>query len=291
MGRRSFVNLPSRLLALGLTLAATGCAPLSVFNALTPSDADGVLLGSDIPYGQGPRRHLDVYAPRERPSSAPVVVVFYGGSWDSGRKEDYAFLGKAIASRGFVTIVADYRLVPEVRFPAFLEDAAHAVQWAAKHAAEFGGDSKRMFLFGHSAGAYIAAMVALDGRYLSAAGASPAIIRGVGALAGPYDFLPLDVDSTVAAFGQAANLADTQPINFVSSSAPAMFLATGEEDTTVKPRNTKALAAKLAAAGRKPIVKSYPGVSHVGIMLAMSRTFRGSAPVLDDVTEFFKQAN
>ena len=281
------------LVSVALSALAGGCTPLSLYNRLTPSDADAVLAKADVPYGQHPRQRLDVFRPdvgqpRTR-EAAPVVVIVYGGSWNSGRKEDYSFLGKAFAARGFVAMVIDYRLVPEVRFPKFLDDCALATHWAHTHAAAFGGDPQRVFLLGHSAGAYNAAMIALDGRYLTAAGSRPSIIRGVAALAGPFDFLPLDVASTQAAFGAAADLNQTQPVNFASSAAPPMFLATGDDDDddTVKPRNTRALAQKLTAAGAKVTVKTYPGIGHAGIMLALSRSLRGRAPVLDDVTAFF----
>jgi acetyl esterase/lipase len=266
------------------TLAA--CAPLTAFNALAPADRGARLARADIPYGALPRQKLDVYVPDAPVKSTPVVVIFYGGSWNSGSKDDYGFLGKALASRGFVAIVADYRLVPAVRFPSFLDDAALAIKWARDHAAEFNGDSTQLFLLGHSAGAYIAVMVALDGRYLRAVGADPTMVRGVAGLAGPYDFLPLDVASTVAAFGQEKDLARTQPINFVTTHSPPMFLATGTDDTTVYPRNSFGLANRLKKAGVGVTLKTYTGLGHVDILLAISVTFRGKAPVLDDVASF-----
>jgi acetyl esterase/lipase len=113
-------------------------------------------------------------------------------------------------------------------------------------------------------------------------------VRATAALAGPYNFLPLDVEATIAAFGQTKNLAATQPINFISRSAPPMFLATGDQDTTVYPRNTTGLAAKLREAGADVAEKTYPGMTHAGMVLALSRPFRGQAPVLADVTAFFR---
>ena len=267
-------------------LIVSACSPLTAFNAIAPADRGAELAQSGVAYGPLPRQTLDVYKPEGKSGPYPVIVVFYGGSWNSGRRQDYAFLGRALASRGFVAVVADYRLVPEIRFPVFLEDAASAVVWAHQNAQNFGGDPGRLFLFGHSAGAYIAAMVALDGQYLKAAGASPAIIKGVAALSGPYDFLPLDVDSAKAAFGQASDLSLTQPVNFVTAAAPPMFLATGADDTTVRPRNTKALAEKLGRAGVPVTTKYYPGIGHVGILMALSVPFRKNAAVLDDVTAF-----
>lgn len=263
-----------------------GCSPLTAFNTLVPADSGGAAAKSDITYGRHPRQKLDVYVPSKQSAAAPVVVVIYGGSWNSGNKNDYAFLGKALSSRGFVAVIADYRLVPEIRFPAFLEDTAEAVAWARTNARQFGGDPDQLYLLGHSAGAYNAVMVALDGQYLRGFGAEPSQIRGVIGLAGPYDFLPLDAASTIAAFGKASDLSKTQPINFVSRNAPAMLLATGDADTTVYPRNTVSLSAKLKASGASVTVRHYPGVGHIGIMLALSLPLRGTAPVLDDITKF-----
>lgn len=270
-----------------LAIAGLGaCAPLTAFNALGPADGGARIARNDVAYGPLPRQKLDVYVPAVSTGRAPVVVIFYGGAWNSGSKDDYAFLGKAISAKGFVAVVADYRLVPKVRFPAFLEDAAHAVRWAHDNAARFNGDPGRLFVLGHSAGAYIAVMVALDGRYLREAGADPAIIQGAVGLAGPYDFLPLDVNSTIAAFGREKDLQKTQPINFVTPRAPPLLLATGTADTTVYPRNTISLAGKLQRAGVPVTVRTYPGIGHIDILLALSVSFRGKAPVLDDITSF-----
>ena len=269
-------------------LLLTGCSALAAFNTLTPVDPGVTLARADFAYGAQARQRLDIYVPDGGAAGAPVVVFFHGGGWDSGNKEDYAFVGKALAAQGFVSVVADYRLVPEVRFPAFVEDGAKAIRWTHDHIGEYGGDPRRLYLLGHSAGAYNAAMLTLDAHYLSQVGLRPSAVRATAALAGPYDFLPLSVDATIAAFGQAKNPAATQPINFVHSSAPPMFLAAGDQDTTVYPRNTTGLAARLRAAGADVAEKIYPGVTHAGIILALSRPFRGEAPVLADVAAFFR---
>jgi acetyl esterase/lipase len=281
-----FLRALCALLLTALPLA--GCSALTAFNALTPVDPGVALARADIAYGAQARQRLDVYVADGLRAPAPVVVFFYGGGWDSGRKEDYAFVGKALAAQGYVTVIADYRLVPDVRFPAFVEDGAKAIRWAHDHIGDYGGDPRRLYLIGHSAGAYNAAMLTLDAHYLRQIGLGPNAVRATAALAGPYNFLPLDVEATIAAFGQTKNLAATQPINFISRSAPPMFLATGDQDTTVYPRNTTGLAAKLREAGADVAEKTYPGMTHAGIVLALSRPFRGQAPVLADVTAFFR---
>ena len=156
-------------LALFAQLLLAGCSPLSILNATLPSDTYRAT--PDIAYGVNARQRLDVYRPAKAPRAAPVVVFFYGGNWNRGQRGDYLFVGEALASKGFVAVVPDYRLYPEVRYPDFLDDSAQAVQWTMKHIAQSGGDPEQIFVMGHSAGAYNAAMLALNSAYLRAAGA------------------------------------------------------------------------------------------------------------------------
>jgi acetyl esterase/lipase len=265
---------------------ASACAPLSMFATFTPKDP-AMRSARNVAYGAQAHQRLDVYAPRRIGGhTAPVAVFFYGGSWDTGRRQDYNWVGQALASRGFLTVVPDYGLYPAVRYPGFLEDGARAVRWAQDHAAEFGGDPDRIVLVGHSAGAYNAAMIALDPRYLTAAGVDPRRIKALAGLSGPYDFLPLTDPIAQRTFGEAKDLAATQPTSFVTPASPPAFLATGDDDTMVFPKNTVKLAAKLRAAGVEVREEHYPGVDHVRMVLALSRPFRGRAPVLQQMSEF-----
>jgi acetyl esterase/lipase len=224
---------------------------------------------SDVPNGKG----------------RPVVVFFYGGSWQSGDRGDYLFVGEALASRGFVAVVPDYRTWPETAFPGFIEDAAAAVRWAHDHAREFGGDPSRLFLMGHSAGAQMAALLATDGHYLYAQKLEKSDLRGVIGLAGPYDFLPL-TDPTLEDVFPIQTRPASQPINFVQGDEPPMFLAAGTRDTIVDPGNTDRLAAKLKASGDLVKVKHYSGLSHATLIGVVGAPLREVAPVLDDVVRF-----
>jgi acetyl esterase/lipase len=274
---------------LGVLPLLVGCSPLAALNTLTAPDKGWELAAQGAAYGPDARQKLDVYVPEGARSRLPVVVFFYGGSWNSGRRADYAFVGKALASRGFMTIVADYRLVPEVRYPAFVEDGALAVRWARDNASTYGGNRDRIFLMGHSAGAYNAVMVALAPSFLARAGVPRSAIRGVAGLSGPYDFLPLDVNATKQAFGQWPKLDETQPVSYVARSAPPAFLAHGLDDRLVYPKNTISLSQKLRAAGVKVEQRLYEGVGHPGTLLALSRPFRSGSPVLDEVVTFFNK--
>ena len=264
----------------------TGCSPLTIVNRLASSDTYRVT--SSIAYGTLARQNLDVYVPAQRVDKAPVVIFFYGGNWNSGERGDYLFVGEALAARGFVVVIADYRLYPEVRFPDFLADCALAVKWTLAHIAEHGGDTRRVFLMGHSAGAYNAAMLALNPQYLGAAGVDVAAIRGWIGLAGPYDFLPIQDEISRKVFGYPDTPRITQPIDFASASAPPALLITGSNDDTVDPGNSSRLALKLRNNGVAVKHIVYPHISHPLLVGAFGTPLRRTAPVRDDVTAFMR---
>jgi len=281
-----------RALIAALPALAAACSPsLGTFDALAPRDAGTERIVRDASYGAAPRQKLDLYTPAgPRTGSLPTVVFIYGGSWSSGDKDDYEFLGTALAAQGFLVAIPDYRLVPEVRFPSFIEDCAQAVRWVQDNASAHGG-SDRIVLIGHSAGAYNAIMLALDAHYLADAGVASQTVRGAIGLAGPYDFLPFDVAATRNAFGQASDPQLTQPVHFARRDAPPLLLLWGEDDTTVGPRNLQGLERAMRAAGGRVETKLYPSIDHIEIMLALSRPFRGRAPVLEDVTAFVRRVS
>lgn len=259
---------------------------LAAFNRMMPKDLGGRLAARAVAYGDHPRQKLDLYAPRRRPAGAgplPLVLFFYGGSWAAGMRQGYGFVGRALAARGFIAAIPDYRLVPEFRFPAFLEDGAAAFRRLRAAAADLGGDPARVVVAGHSAGAWIAAMLALDPQWLG--GDRPAL-RGFAGLAGPYDFLPLDTVATRVAFGRAEDLAATQPVNFASAEAPPSLLLHGLADRTVAPRHSRELAGRLSAAGAEAELRLYPRLGHIGLVTALALPFRRRAPVLADLAAF-----
>ena len=286
---RLLVSLVSLACVALAAIGLSGFSPLALFDALGPRDAGGRLAVSDIAFGDDPRQKLDVFTPVAAVSDAPVLVFFYGGSWKSGSKEDYAFAAQAFAAQGFVTVLPDYRLHPEARFPAFLEDGASAVAWVRDNIAAYGGDPRKIVLAGHSAGAYNALMLGLDPSYLVRAGVDPHVVRAVAGLSGPYDFFPFDTGTATEVFGEVSDALSTQPIHFAGPHAPPTFLATGENDTVVKPRNTLSLAAALREA-RVPIQERvYPRLDHTDTLLALSVTFRSKAPVLAEMAAFLRQ--
>jgi len=285
------MNLPklglALLAAVALTAVLAALAPAMVLNALASSNTHTVSHGAS--YGPGARQLVDVYRPaRAAPRGGwPVVVFFYGGSWNKGERADFAFVGEALASRGILTMVADYRLYPEVRYPEFLKDGATAVAWALTHADRLGGNPQRVFVMGHSAGAYNAAMVALDARWLKATGHAPRELAGFIGLAGPYDFLPIENPDAQPVFFHPDYPPGTQPLQHASRGAPRSFLGAAASDKLVNPqRNTQALAAKLQSLGVPVTVRVYEHASHVTLIGAFGAPLRWLAPVLEDVAAF-----
>ena len=269
-------------------LLASGCSPAGILNALAPDR----LAASSIAYGNGPRRRLDVYAPPDAPGQAahPTVVFLYGGSWNSGHKAMYRFVGGALAALGFVVVIPDYRLYPEVRYPDFLDDCAASLAWTRRNASRFGAAAAPPFVMGHSAGAYNAAMLTLDPRWLGRAGLSPrANLGGMVGLAGPYDFVP-DTDELRGVFAPGQPPRSTQPIAHVDGRNPPMLLLAGSADTIVRPANTTRLAARIRQAGGAVEERIYPGIDHLEILGAFAGPLRFLAPSLRDSARFMHAA-
>lgn len=286
---RPFSAQRRRLLgAIGLTSLASAitaaCSPVALLNGAAPSDT--YRRTADIAYGGLPRQKLDVYRPTAAGAGAPTVVFFYGGAWRHGARGDYLFVGEALAALGCVAVLADYRLFPEARFPAFIEDGAAALRWARDHAIEHGGNPHRLFVMGHSAGAHIALMLVTDERYLAAAGMQPRDLAGAIGLAGPYDFLPFTSRQSAAIFDPPERWPQSQPINFVSGKEPPVLLLTGNDDDLVDPGNSTRLAAKMRGLGGNVEVIRYPGQGHRSIIAALAAPLRKRYRVQDDIAAF-----
>lgn len=244
--------------------------------------AEGLAFGS---HGQT----LDIWAPANAlADKLPVVIFWYGGGWAKGDRAAYAFAGRALANEGFVVVIPDYRKVPHVRFPAFLEDGAQAVAWVQANIAQFSGDLERVAVMGHSAGAYQAVMLALDSKRLTAAGVDPGFIKAGVGLSGPYDFYPFDKKRSIDAMGQWPRPLETQPIKFARADAPPLLLVTSDGDETVRPKNANNLGARLRELGAPVEVKNFGPLDHEEVVMALSVPFRSKGPVLADSAAFLK---
>jgi acetyl esterase/lipase len=263
------------------------CSPLRLVNAVVSEG--GLETTRDIAYGTNPRNKLDVYKPTSPASTKrSVVVFFYGGAWDSGEKDGYLFAAEALTSRGYVVVIPDYRIYPEVTFPAYMDDAAAAVRWTFDNVSAYGGDPTKVFVMGHSAGAQLAALLAYDGSYLGKLGIDKRRIRGVVSLAGPLDFLPLTEAKMEFIFPLSVRPA-SQPINFITGAEAPSLLLHGEADTRVGIHNSRNLAARIAARGGVVETTYYPEMGHVAILLALAAPLRNGKPVLDRVAKFIDE--
>lgn len=277
-----------KIFALLSSLLLSGClsAATSIANmAARSSDYERI---ADIPYGDEARQRLDLYVPTSG-GAHPVLVFFYGGRWQMGKKEDFEFAAEPFVAAGYVVAVPDYAKYPAHRYPTFVADAAKAVAWVHGHAKNYGGDASRLFIAGHSSGAHIGALLATDARYLKAEGKSRTIIRGFAGLAGPYDFIPEDED-IVAIFSPAGGDAQSaMPSRHVDGRQPPMLLLYGLDDAVVQRSNLEAMRRQVKAKGGELAVKTYPGIDHVGIAAALSEPARGKAPVVADMLSFFRE--
>jgi acetyl esterase/lipase len=272
------------LLSLVGTIGFTGCTGIALTAANVPAAFGGYTVTHDLPYAAGASHELDIYQPKVRVGSRPIILFLYGGRWSSGSRGQYRFVADALTKHGYVVVIPQYRLYPETLFPGFIEDAAQALAWTHAHAREYGGDPERLFVMGHSAGAHIAAMLNYDEHFLRAAGGEPSWVHGFIGLAGPYDFLPLTDPVLQTMFGPEDRYASSQPINFVDGNEAPALLLHGRDDQIVWVRNSEHLAAKVRQKGGKVTEKYFDG-----ILAAMSVYFRGRRTVLEEIDEFIER--
>lgn len=282
------------LLAAALGVVAWNTEPprlLSWADAVAGGGRGVVLAGDAIPFGSTGQT-LDVWRPAGDAAGIkrPVLIFYYGGGWVHGDRRAYAFAARAFARAGYVVVVPDYRKVPDVRFPAFVQDAAMAVHWVRDNVGRYGGDPSRVAVSGHSAGAYLAAMLALDRRWLRAEGVEPAIIKAAVPMCAPLDFYPFTKQRAREAMQGAADPQMTQPIHFARADAPPILFLSAGDDVQVGAHNANNMTARLRALGAPVRHIDYPGLSHENVVMALSVPFRGKAPVLADTVAFLGQA-
>jgi acetyl esterase/lipase len=276
------------LRAPGTALAALllcACAPIWYATLGSGDTAHNLNVQRGIVYDEAHGLKLDVYAPHAA-ANAPVVEFFYGGSWEEGRRRWYRYVGEALASNGIVAVVPDYRKFPDVRFPTFMTDAADATKWTFIHATDFGGDPRRIFVAGHSAGGHIAALLACDARYLAGVGLKPRDLAGMIGLAGAYAFLPYEDDEAQIFGDDAKGRYDSQPVNFVDGDEPPMLLLQGLADDEVTPDNAEVMAERAQAMNGTAVLKLYPGADHSDLLPALAKGPRGKPPVMRDILDF-----
>ena len=279
----SYPLKPRTALALLAGFCAVACSPLQTINVLSSNSY--YTATTDIAYGNLDRQSLDVYTTNTVRANAPVVIFFYGGGWNGGDKHDYEFVASSLTEAGYTVVIPDYRVFPEVVFPTFVEDGALSVAWVLNNAELVNEDQPHVFLMGHSAGAHIAALLSFDSQYLNDQSAATSSISGFVGLSGPYDFLPLETNYLADVFPEDLR-ADSQPINFVTSSAPPTLLVHGLDDKLVEPGNSTRLEQKLAESNIPVTMHLYEDVGHARVAVALSPPFEFTGDALKDTLRF-----
>jgi len=274
-----------QFLTLGAVAVLAACSATTT--APTVSVENGILIHKGLSYGDHTRHRLDVYRPKNASGKIPTIVFFYGGSWEEGTRDEYAFVGKSLAEMGFLVAIPDYRLYPRVKFPAFLEDGAQAVRWVSDIAPSFGGRRDEIHLMGHSAGAYIASMLAINGKYLEGAGADRSILGRWAALSGPHAFYPSQISFVRPIFAGFTD-DEVRPISFVNPDTPPALLLHGKVDKTVYPDNSTKLAAALKKVGATAEAYIYPNVGHMPLIESLASPESRIAPALVEISAFLK---
>jgi acetyl esterase/lipase len=276
----------SRVTLLAFLLLLAGCSTTQFLVANAPTEFDRIDRHANLPYGEDPRQRLDVYSPRHA-TNRPVVIFWYGGSWVKGNKKDYRFVGTTLAERGFVAVLPDYRLYPQVSFPAFDEDGARAVAWVEQHVQEFGGDPHHIVLMGHSAGGHTAAFLAFNHEFLKKYGADPNSISGLVGLSGTYVLVPETAEEK-ATFPPPYTEADWQPIRFVDAHSPPTLLLHGTDDKEVLPQEAIELRDKMLQEHLQVELHLYPHRGHGDTVASFAPVTRWRTPAVKDTITFIK---
>ena len=267
----------------------SSCSSISFLAANTPASFGNYSRLANLAYADQPRNKLDVFVPLEKRIDSPIIIFVHGGGWYDGDKDEYKFVGAAFAEQGYVAVLPNYGLYPHVKSPTFLQDIAESIAWVRTHATEWGGDANRIYLVGHSAGAQIAMMVALDNQYLRQVGGDSHWISGVIGLAGPYDFIPFTFPYMNDLFGPPERFAESQPVNYVRADAPPLLLIHGLQDHTVAPTNTRSLYDAMTQVHGNVQVEYFDNATHSDLVAAFSFLRNRKPPVMQDIRRFIDQ--
>jgi acetyl esterase/lipase len=257
----------SAFVALGLLLWAMTAA----------AQSDGVTIVRDIDYvaqAEYPdgKDRLDLYIPRGA-TNAPVILSFHGGALSAGDRREEGFVGQRFAAAGYLTVVASYRLSPQVSHPAHVEDAAAAVAWVKRNIGRHGGDPGRIILIGHSAGAYLAMLLVTDARYLAAHKLTSSDIRGVVPVSGFFwvDKPGVAPDRPKYVWGSDSRVwIEASPARHLRAGLPPVLLIDTDGDETWRQQQNVDFAAALRAAGHRDVdARQVKGRTHMSVWTEM----------------------
>lgn len=252
---------------------------LGVFLCLAPAAAQSheVTVVKDLDYianaeyADGKDR-LDVYLP-EGVTNAPVIFSLHGGALSAGDRTEERFVGQRFAAAGYVTVVTSYRLSPEVSHPAHIQDAAAAFAWVKRNIRKHGGDPDRIIVIGHSAGAYLAMLLATDARYLAAHKLSPSDIKGIVPVSGFFwvDKPGVAPDRPKYVWGNDRKVwIDSSPSRYLRADLPPVLLIDTDGDEDWRQQQNVDMAAALRAAGHKDVTThKVIGRTHMSVWTEM----------------------
>jgi acetyl esterase/lipase len=240
------------------------------------------MVDRDIPYIRStepfvmpdPKNLLDVYYEKNM-QAKPVVVYIHGGAWSQGDKLLFVNLGETLVSMGCVGVIINYRLSPAVTHPTHVEDCAAAIDWVRRNIVKYGGNPDNIFLCGHSAGAHLVALLALDSKYLQQYASTPGFINGVIALAGVYRLYkigsqpvpPFFADIFSIAFGDDMETRqDASPVNHIRKDAPPFLVMFGENENRFMKRQSIDFFEELVDKGADGEIREIPQLDHVSIV-------------------------
>lgn len=283
---QSIHHMQKLLYTIIFTTFLAACTPLQFALINVPSLTYEGQISEDVPYGQLPRQKLDIYVPNIDRETFPVVVFFHGGRWTDGSKKQYKFVAMTLSNMGYVVVLPNTRLYPDVKFPTFAEDAAKSVAWVYENIASYKGN-QNLFISGHSSGAHLGALIIADDSYLAAFELKPNIVTAFAGISGPYDFVPKAPDIKDM-FGPVENYPNMVVTNFIDGNEPPMLLIYTGEDDTVHPRNLEALKAGIENVNGTVQTIIYKTGGHAAPVAAFSWANPSNLPVPEDIDEFFK---
>ncbi len=288
--------MKTRYLSIGICLLAIATSSARADDAkekTSPSASSKV--EADIAYTDGnDRQKLDLYLPETK--GFATVVFTYGGGWHAGNRKNLAIVGKKLSGLGFGCAVLDHRLGPKDKFPAQIEDVAAAFAWVKGHIAEKGGDTKKVFVMGHSSGAHLSLLLATDAKYLAKHKLAPTDIAGVIGLSPIVDLAPRDDGK---GFGNTlmtnpngeifsrdpAIMKDASPIHHIDKALPRSVLIVGDKDFPMLAGDAKAFAEKAQGVQSKTTVFIAKDCNHMGTIQAV---LNEKSPVMEQILSFLK---
>ena len=265
------------------------CAPLL---------SSAVEIQKDIQYSpvdKGEYNKLDVYYPRIKGDAKDVIIFIHGGSWRSGSKKDYWWLGRNFARKNTVAVIINYPLSPKSEYEEMAFDCAEAVKWVQSNISKYGGNSKRIFLMGHSAGAHLSALINQDKRFFAKAGIKNPL-RGVilndAFGLDMYQYITTDINSEhIPGFMETFTTNQevwkkASPMNYTSTVTNPYLIFLGEKTFPSIRLQSPIFYNKVKSAQSNSEIREIKGKKHVGMVAQM---FFGCNKLYGYMLDFMKK--